>query len=155
MMIEIKLLIQSNELPKLLPKLQELADLQTSQADRPTSMAPGAMPLASSIPTAVQLAPLPSAPAPLPVTFPTAAVPMPQPLPLAVAPAPAIPLAVPEYTDDMIGRAGAAFVDLAPTNVDLLLSVMAEFGISAVSQLQDRGQRNAFVQRLRQIGVKI
>lgn len=81
------------------------------------------------------------------------AVPVVQPAPVAnTAPAPTAPTSAPQYTLDMIARAGAAFVDAG--KMDALCGLLAKYGVEALTAL-DPAQYGNFVNDLRALGALI
>lgn len=73
--------------------------------------------------------------------------------PAAVPPtAPAVPTAPPQYTCDMIAKAGATLVEAGKMNE--LLALLARFGVEAVTSL-DPAQYGAFATELRAMGASI
>lgn len=81
------------------------------------------------------------------------AVPVVQPAPVAnTAPAPTAPTSAPQYTLDMIARAGAALVDAG--KMDALCGLLAKYGVEALTAL-DPAQYGNFVNDLRALGALI
>ena len=68
------------------------------------------------------------------------------------AAAPAVPTAPPQYTCDMIAKAGATLVEACKMNE--LLGLLARFGVEAVTSL-DPAQYGAFATELRAMGASI
>ena len=98
-----------------------------------------------------------------PVTMPATAAPTqptPAPAPAAPAqtapptnPAPAVPVTTaPTYTLDQIAKAGASLVDAG--KMDALLSLLAKYGVQAVTQLQP-DQYGVFATELRTLGAQL
>ena len=114
------------------------APVNPTPAPTVRTRAPGAPLSATPAQTAAQIAP---------------AVPVVQPAPVAnTAPAPTAPTSAPQYTLDMIARAGAALVDAG--KMDALCGLLAKYGVEALTAL-DPAQYGNFANDLRALGALI
>lgn len=68
------------------------------------------------------------------------------------APAPAVPTAAPQYTLDMIAKAGTALVDAG--KMDELTGLLTKYGVAALTEL-DPAHYGAFAAELRGLGAQI
>ena len=107
---------------------------------------------APTVPTQATGAPLSATPAQTAAQIASAA-PVVQPAPVAnTAPAPTAPTSAPQYTLDMIARAGAALVDAG--KMDALCGLLAKYGVEALTAL-DPAQYGNFANDLRALGAQI
>ena len=106
---------------------------------------------------AVQTTPIPVAPvAPVqPTPIPVAPVAPVQPTPIPVAPAApttAVPTAAPQYTLEMIAKAGTALIDAG--KMGELTALLAKYGVEALTSLNP-AQYGVFAADLRAMGASI
>ena len=113
---------------------------------------------AQAAPTPTETVANPTVPVSAPQTAPAAqntqnaSCPTPNVAPTQAAPAPAVPTAPPQYTCDMIAKAGATLVEAGKMNE--LLALLAKFGVEAVTSL-DPAHYGAFATELRAMGASI
>lgn len=90
-----------------------------------------------------------------PASITTTAAPIVAPTPVqtnAAPTVPAVPTSAPQYTLDMIARAGAALVDAG--KMDALCGLLAKYGVEALTAL-DPAQYGNFANDLRALGAQI
>ena len=153
--------------PELSEAINNLAKAMTSRATtNPVGIPIGAVPTnTTSVPVNGQTEPHQAAPTEAVVnpTTPVSAqatVPVAQNTPNAncstpnanTAPVQTVPTAPPQYTCDMIAKAGATLVEAGKMNE--LLALLARFGVEAVTSL-DPAQYGAFATELRALGASI
>lgn len=148
-MLEVKLTIEAPGLTAALEKLAEA--LHSNQGSTTSIRAPFAD--SSPAPSAPTHAPVPttaapgSSPAPAPSVGQTAVPGNTQVQPAAAAPAPS-------YTQEQLSKAGVELVTTDPTKMAELSSLLAQYGVQAITQLAP-AQYGAFATALRGLGARI
>lgn len=156
-MLEIKITIAAPDLAAAINNLAAALDGNTVPAEKPAKAekqteAKDAAQRAPVNPMQATGAPLSATPAQTAAQI-APAVPVVQPAPVAnTAPAPTAPTSAPQYTLDMIARAGAALVDAG--KMDALCGLLAKYGVEALTAL-DPAQYGNFANDLRALGALI
>lgn len=120
------------------------ANLEEEPTPNPITPAQVAAPVANpSIPATAQPT-VPTAPSAPSVSYPTPEAP--------VASAPTIPTAAPQYTLEMLAKAGTALVDAG--RIDELQTLLAKFGVDVLTSLNP-AMYGAFATELRALGAQI
>lgn len=134
--------------PELSEAINNLAKAMTGRATtNPVGIPIGAVPTnTTSVPANGQTAPHQAAPTEAVVNPPSHVSAQ------ATVLMPTVPTAPPQYTCDMIAKAGATLVEAGKMND--LLALLARFGVEAVTSL-DPAQYGAFATELRALGASI
>lgn len=131
------------------------------KAESPVPTVAPVAPVAPVQPTPIPVAPVaPVQPTPIPVALtpvgPTPVVPTPVPVapvaPTPVVPTTAVPTAAPQYSLEMIAKAGTALIDAG--KMGELTALLAKYGVEALTSLNP-AQYGVFAADLRAMGASI
>ena len=151
-----------SEIPKYVAYLKENfgfsdADIQTVCGEYATANLTE-QPPAQVVPTQTETVANPTVPVSAPQTAPVAQnrqnvnCPTPNVAPTQTTPAPAVPTAAPQYTLEMIAKAGTALIDAGKMNE--LSALLARYGVEALTTL-DPAHYGTFAAELRAMGAAI
>lgn len=144
-MLEIK--ITASELAEAINNLAKALSTQTAEptpAIMNTLAQKPAVPVPQPVPNIPAQQPVPTAPVPQPPIQPTQPVQVQQPIP--------IPTAAPQYTLDMLSRAGASLADSGKR--DQLIATLQKYGVNNLTALPPE-QYGALANDLRALGAVI